>query len=178
MPVLFEFRTEARPDNGTIEVYDSDATVPNSDALVASMENVVAGTGTQIYLYSLQGTAPAEILVHVWDGPVPADPAWAAEDERAVVLDTPTGSVVIRAFTPHIAGCFDLPRPGLYEGRVSWKGREAAEAQQNSLLAQLGTPEGQFDSEEVFAAHRQVLESYRIDLWWAAESEDEEEDED
>ncbi|MET8630025.1 hypothetical protein ABZW30_40960 [Kitasatospora sp. NPDC004669] len=79
--------------------------------------------------------------------------------------------------THHIAGCFDLPRPGLYEGRVSWKGRQAAEEQQNSLRAQLATPEGQHSSDEIFAAHRRTLETYRIDLWWTAESKDDEDDE-
>ncbi|MFG2919318.1 hypothetical protein ACGF0D_41385 [Kitasatospora sp. NPDC048298] len=177
MPVLFEFRTEAWPDNGKIVVYDSDATVPSNEALARSRRDVVAGTGSQIYVHSLQGTAPAEILVRVWDGPAAAGSDWGAEGEREVELDAPTGCVVIRAFSPEIAGCFDLPRPGLYKGRVSWKGRGAAEDQQSRLRAQLATPEGQLNSDAVFAAHHETLETYRIDLWWTAESEDDEEDE-
>ncbi|MFG2907733.1 hypothetical protein ACGF13_22045 [Kitasatospora sp. NPDC048286] len=177
MPVLFEFRTEAWPDNGKIVVYDSDATVPSNEALVRSRRDVVAGTGSQIYVHSLQGTAPAAILVRVWDGPAATGSDWGAEGEREVELDTPTGCVVIRAFSPDIAGCFDLPRPGLYEGRVSWKGRGAAEDQQSRLRAQLATPEGQLNSDAVFATHHETLETYRIDLWWTAESEDDEEDE-
>ncbi|MFF0416414.1 hypothetical protein ACFYUY_39035 [Kitasatospora sp. NPDC004745] len=176
MPVLFEFRTETWPDNGKIVVYDSDATVPSDEALVQSRRDVVGRTGTQIYIHSLQGTSPAEIVFRVWDGPVPADSGWGAEGEREVELDTATGCVVIRAFSPEIAGCFDLPRPGVYEGRVSWKGRQAAEEQQSSLHAQLATPEGQLNSEAVFAAHHETLETYRIDLWWTAESEDDEDD--
>ncbi|MET8626347.1 hypothetical protein ABZW30_21770 [Kitasatospora sp. NPDC004669] len=177
MPVLFEFRTEAWPDNGKIVVYDSDATVPSDEALVKSRRDVVAGTGTQIYVHSLQGTAPAEIVVRVWDGPTPADRDWGAEGEREVELETPTGCVVIRAFSPEIAGDFQLPRPGVYEGRISWRGRQAAEDQQSSLRAQLATPEGQLHSEAAFAAHHETLETYLIDLWWTAESEDDEDDE-
>ncbi|MET8627881.1 hypothetical protein ABZW30_29765 [Kitasatospora sp. NPDC004669] len=177
MPILYEFRTEARPDNGLIEVYDSDAYLTDSEAVRQSRDTVVAGTGAQIYLHSLQGIAPAEVLVRVWDGPAPADRTWAADGERSAVLDSATGEVVIRAFAPDIAGHFQLPRPGVYDGRVSWKGRGAAEDHQNSLRAQLATPEGQRNSEEVFATHREILESYRIDLWWVAESEDDEDDE-
>ncbi|MEU4588518.1 hypothetical protein AB0F92_41850 [Kitasatospora aureofaciens] len=177
MPVLFEFRTETWPDNGKIVVYDADATVPSNEALVRSRREVVAGTGTQLYIHSLQGTAPAEILFRVWDGPAPVDSAWEAEGEREVELDTPTGCVVIRAFSPEIAGDFQVPRPGVYEGRVSWKGRQAADDQQSSLRAQLAALEGQTNSEAVFAAHHETLETYRIDLWWTAESEDDEDDE-
>ncbi|MEV7356851.1 hypothetical protein [Kitasatospora sp. NPDC091276] len=176
MTVLFEFRTEARPDNGKIMVYDADATIPSNEALVRSRRDVVAGTGTQIYIHSLQGIAPAEILFRVWDGPVPADRAWEADGEREVELETPTGYVVIRAFSPEIAGDFQMPRPGVYEGRVSWKGRQAAEGQQSSLRAQLATPEGQLNSEAIFASHHEALETYRVDLWWTAESEDDEDE--
>ncbi|WP_369185418.1 hypothetical protein [Streptomyces sp. Y1] len=172
MPVLLEYRTEAWPDNGKIVVYDSDATVPSDEALVRSRRDVVAGTGTQVYIHSLQGTAPAEIVVRVWDGPAPADSTWEAEGEREVELDTPTGCVVIRAFSPEIAGDLQMPRPGVYEGRVSWKGRQAAEDQQSNLRVELATPEGQLDSDTVFAAHHDTLETYRIDLWWTAQSED------
>lgn len=174
MPLLYEFRTEARPDHGLIEVYDSDAYLTDSEAAEQSRYTVVAGTGTQIYLHSLQGIAPAEILVRVWDTPAPADDGWAAEGERPAVLDSPTGEVVIRAFTPHIAGHFQLPRPGVYEGRVSWRGRDEAAAQEASLLAELGAARlrGQRDTDAVFAAHKELLETYRIDLWWTAESED------
>ncbi len=82
----------------------------------------------------------------MWDGPAPVDSAWEAEGEREVELDTPTGCVVIRAFSPEIAGDFQVPRPGVYEGRVSWKGRQAADDQQSSLRSQLATLEGQTNS--------------------------------
>lgn len=179
MPILFEFRTEARPDNGLIEVYDSDSYLTNSEAVRQTWDTVVAGTGTQIYLRSLQGIAPAEVLVRVWDGPAPADSSWLAEGECSTVLDSATGEVVIRAFAPDIAGHFQLPRPGVYEGRVSWKGRHEAAAQETNLHAELGTAEQhpQADTDAIWAAHREVLETYRIDLWWTAESEDDEEDE-
>ncbi|MFJ9773933.1 hypothetical protein ACIRVF_22285 [Kitasatospora sp. NPDC101157] len=176
MPILFEFRTEARPDNGLIEVYDSDAYLTNSEAVRQSWDTVVASTGTQIYLRSLQSIAPAEILVRVWDGPAPADSTWIAEGERSTVLDSPTGEVVIRAFAPDIAGHFQLPRPGIYEGRVSWKGRHEAAAQEAALHAELGTakPPSQADTDTIWAAHREVLETYRIDLWWTSEDDEDE----
>lgn len=179
MPILFEFRTEARPDNGLIEVYDSDAYLTNSEAVRQSWDTVVAGTGTQIYLRSLQSIAPAEILVRVWDGPAPADSTWIAEGERSTVLDSPTGEVVIRAFAPDIAGHFQLPRSGVYEGRVSWKGRHEAAAQEAGLHAELSTAEQQSpaDTDTIWAAHGEVLETYRIDLWWTSESEDDEDEE-
>ncbi|MFD8707035.1 hypothetical protein ACFV1W_31315 [Kitasatospora sp. NPDC059648] len=172
MPILFEFCTEARPDNGLIEVYDSDAYLTNSEAVRQSWDTVVAGTGTQIYLRSLQSIAPAEILVRVWDGPAPADSTWIADGERLTMLDSPTGEVVIRAFAPDIAGHFQLPRPGVYEGRVSWKGRHEAAAQEAGLHTALGAaePRSQADTDAIWAAHRDVLESYRIDLWWTSET--------
>ncbi|MET8543843.1 hypothetical protein ABZW03_24805 [Kitasatospora sp. NPDC004799] len=138
---------------------------------------MVAGTGTRIYLFSLQGSAPAEIVVRVWDGPAATGGDWGAEGEREVELETPTGCVVIRAFSPEIAGDFQLPCPKVYEGRVSWKGRQTAEDQQNSLRAQLATQASQLNPAAVFAAHHETLETYRIDLWWSAESEEDEEDE-
>ncbi|WP_051831120.1 MULTISPECIES: hypothetical protein [Streptomyces] len=179
MPILYEFRTEARPDNGLIEVYDSDAYLTDSEAVRQNRDTVVAGTGAQIYLHSLQGIAPAEILVRVWDGPTPADSTRVAEGERSTVLDSPTGEVVIRAFAPDLAGHFQLPRPGVYEGRVSWKGRHEAAAQEASLHAELGAAELQWptDTDAIWATHQEVLETYRIDLWWTAESEDDEDDE-
>ncbi|MFG2918934.1 hypothetical protein ACGF0D_39390 [Kitasatospora sp. NPDC048298] len=179
MPILFEFRAEARPDHGLIEVYDSDSYLTDSEAARQTRDTVVAGTGTQIYLRSLQGIAPAEVLVRVWDGPAPADSSWLAEGERPAVLDSATGEVVIRAFAPDIAGHFQLPRPGIYEGRVSWKGRHEAAAQETSLHAELRTTQqhSQADTDAVWAAHQKVLETYRIDLWWTAESEDDDEDE-
>ncbi|MGW4893596.1 hypothetical protein ACWEQL_15230 [Kitasatospora sp. NPDC004240] len=176
--LLQEHRTEARPDHGLIEVYDADAYLTDSAAVRRSRETIVAGTGTQLYLHSPQGIAPAELTLLVWDGPAREDTAWEEEGHSRQILDLPTGMVVIRAFSPEIAGCYELPRPGAYAARVAWKGRRAAADQEASFLKQLATPEGELNPDPVFAAHRRALESYRIDLWWTAESDPEEDDED
>ncbi|WP_030263917.1 hypothetical protein [Streptomyces sp. NRRL B-24484] len=171
MAAALEFRTEAKPDHGWIFVYDSDACVPDSAAARRSMRTVVAGIGPQLHIHSLQGTSPAEIVLRVWDAPVSGDVLGECEGFCPAVLDCPTGTVIVRAFVPEFAGCVELPRPGVYAALVSWRGREAAAAQQTSLLRSLGEPEGQADSDKVFAAHAEVLESYRIDLWWQYESD-------
>ncbi|MFB7675131.1 hypothetical protein ACFC26_27345 [Kitasatospora purpeofusca] len=171
--MLQEFRTSAKPDHGLIEIYDSDACLTDPDATDRAREHVVAGTGPQIYLHSPQGTAPVDILLRVWDGPAPPDEAWDAQGEAHLSFEVPTGTVVIRAFVPEIAGCIELPRPGLYDARLSWRGRAAGARQEADLLAQLANAEGEAATETVFATHQQALEGYRLDLWWTAECSDE-----
>ncbi|WP_431683143.1 hypothetical protein [Kitasatospora sp. KL5] len=171
MAAALEFRTEAKPDHGLIFVHDADAYLPDGAAVRQSSRTIVAGTGTQLYLCSLQGTSPAEIVLRVWDGPVAGGSLGECDAFCPAVLDCPTGTVVIRAFSPEIAGDIELPRPGVYAALVSWRGREAAAAQEASLHRSLRDPEGPADSDEVFAAHAEVLESYRIDLWWQYESD-------
>ncbi|GAA1108151.1 hypothetical protein [Kitasatospora arboriphila] len=171
MAAVLEFRTEAKPDHGLIFVYDSDAYLPDNDTAERSRQTVVAGIGPQLYIRSLQGTSPAEIVLRVWDGPVTGGSLGERDAFCPAVLDCPTGTVTIRAFSPEYAGYIELPRPGVYAALVSWRGREAAAEQEASLLRSLAEPEGQADSDNVFAAHAEVLESYRIDLWWQYESD-------
>ncbi|MGK4585604.1 hypothetical protein [Kitasatospora sp. HPMI-4] len=176
MPTELEFRATAKPDHGLIQVYDSDAYLPDSVAAERCRATVVASSGRQLYLHSLQGTAPAEIIIRVWEGPAPTPEAgWEPEGQAAAVLDSPTGLLVIRAFVPEIAGEIDLPRPGIYAAHVSWRGREAAAEQEARLMRRLPEPDSQ-ELDAVFAAHSDVLETYRIDLWWQFESESDAED--
>nr|BEK62806.1 hypothetical protein KPHV_00330 [Kitasatospora purpeofusca] len=93
--------------------------------------------------------------------------------EAHLSFGVPTGTVVVRAFVPEIAGRVELPRPGLYDARLSWRGREAGARQEADLLARLASAEGEAAPETVFATHRQVLESYRLDLWRTGESPEE-----
>ncbi|WP_033355523.1 hypothetical protein [Kitasatospora aureofaciens] len=61
---------------------------------------------------------------------------------------------------------------------MSWKGRHEAAAQEAGLHAELSTAErqSQADTDTIWAAHREVLETYQIDLWWTSESEDDEDE--
>ncbi|GAA2829991.1 hypothetical protein GCM10010441_63140 [Kitasatospora paracochleata] len=179
MPIAMEFRSEATPDHGLIQVYDADAYLPDSGATARCRETVVASTGPQLYLRSLQGTAPVAIRVRVWDGPAtttaiegdgPPD-GWAA-----AVLESPTGCLVVRAFTPEYPGVITLPRPGVYAAAVSWRGRQAGAEQEGRLMAALDGARGT-DIHAVFEAHREVVETYCIDLWWQYEAEAEDDDE-
>ncbi|MFB7669336.1 hypothetical protein ACFC1R_36410 [Kitasatospora sp. NPDC056138] len=172
-----EFRTTATPDHGLVQIYDSDAYLPDGFAAERARETVAASSGPQLYLHSRQRTSPVELVLRVWDGPAPATEAdWAPEGQTAAVLDSPTGMLVVRALDPEIAGVLDLPRTGVYAVRVSWRGRGLAAAQQAALLRALA--DGPGDGQAVLAAHQEVLETYRLDLWWQFESYQDEEDED
>ncbi|MFD0532431.1 hypothetical protein ACFQ1I_47010 [Kitasatospora arboriphila] len=135
MAAVLEFRTEAKPDHGLIFVYDSDAYLPDNDTAERSRQTVVAGIGPQLYIRSLQGTSPAEIVLRVWDGPVTGGSLGERDAFCPAVLDCPTGTVTIRAFSPEYAGYIELPRPGVYAALVSWRGREAAAEQEASCCA-------------------------------------------
>ncbi|MFD6879821.1 MULTISPECIES: hypothetical protein [unclassified Streptomyces] len=174
MPLIAEYSTNARPDRGIVEVYDSDAYPGDEEALARSRTQVVAGNGYHLYLHSLQPDIEVEVTIRIWDSPqkTPED----SEGTVPLSLESETGQLVVNQLTFGPAGVMDLPRPGVYEGHASWSGRQAAAAYYNTCLQR--SVEEEWSSEQIGAAWKQSpdTERYILDLWFIRESEPEDED--
>ncbi|MFI1446939.1 hypothetical protein OG280_40025 [Streptomyces virginiae] len=124
MTLLTQSTTLARPSHRLVEIYDSDAYRTDSTAVAAAERNVVGSNGYHLYLFSLQSDLEVEATVRVWDEPQPSP--GEAEGFTEVSLEPETGILVIGQFAFGPAAEMSLPRPGVYEGHVSWTGRIAA----------------------------------------------------
>ncbi|MFD7916832.1 hypothetical protein ACFV30_40120 [Streptomyces sp. NPDC059752] len=168
MTLLTQSTTLARPSYRLVEVYDSDACLTDETAIAAAQRNVVGGNGYHLYMRSLQSDLKVEVIVRVWDGPQP--PPAEVEGSMAVSLESETGLLVIGQFTFGPAAEMSLPRPGVYEGNVSWAGRVAAAEYYEHTLRQV---EGDWSTARI----RQLWddnpqpEQYTLDLWYVRESE-------
>ncbi|PJE94483.1 hypothetical protein CUT44_30175 [Streptomyces carminius] len=169
MALITEYGTRTRPDRRIVEVYDEDAYLGDDEALGESRTRVVAGNGYHLYLHSLQSEIEVEVTVRVWDGP--REPSWEAEGDAPVSLESETGTLVVRAFTGGPVGDMSLPRPGVYEGRAWWAGRQAT-ADHLVECDRRRDAEG-WGFERLRRAWREcpVQERYVLDLWYVREPE-------
>ncbi|MER5934981.1 hypothetical protein [Streptomyces sp. NPDC002054] len=123
MPLLSEHSVDAKPDRQLLQVYDADAYRGSDQALEAAHQDVVGGDGRHAFLHSLQSGIKTTVVIRIWDTlpPAPAD----ADGYVPISIESPTGLLIINEFTMGPAGEAALPQPGLYEGHVSWSGRQA-----------------------------------------------------
>lgn len=175
MPLIAEYSTNARPDRGIVEVYDSDAYPGDEEALARSRAQVVAGNGYHLYLHSLQPDIQVEVTIRIWDSP--QKPSDDNEGTVPVTLESETGQLVVNQLTFGPAGVMDLPRPGVYEGHAAWSGRQAAAAYYNTCLRR--SVQEEWSSEQIGAAWKQSpsAERYVLDLWFVRGCELDDEDE-
>ncbi|MFG2979172.1 hypothetical protein ACGFYY_40085 [Streptomyces sp. NPDC048331] len=171
MTLLTQSTTLARPSHRLVEVYDSDAYLTDSTAIAAAERNVVGGNGYHLYLFSLQSDLEVEVTVRVWDAPQP--PPGEAEGVTAVSLESETGILVIGQFTFGPAAEMSLPRPGVYEGHVSWAGRVAAAEYYEDALRQIEDDWSTARIRQLWDDNPQP-EQYVLDLWYVREPEENE----
>ncbi|UQW99164.1 hypothetical protein [Streptomyces sp. RerS4] len=168
MPLLVQTTTLARPSYRLVEVYDSEAYLTDDDAIAAAERNVVGGNGYHLYMLSLQPDLKVEVTIRVWDDPQPSPVD--VEGFTSVSLESETGVLVVGQFALGPAGEMSLPRPGVYEGRVSWSGRVAAARYYERALREI---EGDWSTTRI----RQLWdgnphpEQYILDLWYVREPE-------
>ncbi|MFB7260733.1 hypothetical protein ACFCXH_01010 [Streptomyces nojiriensis] len=168
MTLLTQSTTLARPSHRLVEVYDSDAYLTDSTAIAAAERNVVGGNGYHLYLFSLQSDLEVEVTVRVWD--VPQSPPGEAEGFTPVSLESETGILVIGQFTYGPAAEMSLPRPGVYEGHVSWAGRIAAAEYYEHALRQIEDDWSTARIRQLWDDNPQP-EQYTLDLWYVREPE-------
>ncbi|MEY2228858.1 MULTISPECIES: hypothetical protein [Streptomyces] len=168
MTLLTQSTTLARPSHRLVEVYDSDANLTDSTAIAAAERNVVGGNGYHLYLFSLQSDLEVEVAVRVWDGPQP--PPGEVEGFTAVSLESETGILVIGQFAFGPAAEMTLPRPGVYEGHVSWAGRVTAAEYYEHALRQIEDDWSTARIRQLWADNPQP-ERYTLDLWHVREPE-------
>ncbi|MFI8327319.1 hypothetical protein [Streptomyces sp. NPDC085529] len=171
MPLITTCTTHARPDRRLVEVYDSDAYLGSDEAWERSRTQVVAGDGYHLSIQTGQPDIDVQVTIRVWD--TPQQPPEDAEGAVPVSLESETGQLVIMQLTFGPAGEMNLPRPGVYDGHATWKGREATAAYYNTCIKHAA--ERQWDAERLGAAWRQcpTTEQYTFDLWFVRESEPE-----
>ncbi|MGI5473319.1 hypothetical protein [Streptomyces sp. CA-132043] len=172
MPLVAEYRIQARPDRRILEVYDADAYLDDEQALAAARSQVVAGNGYHLYLHSLQDVLKAALAIRIWDTP-PAEPA-DAEGSVPVTLESETGILVIRAFTAGPVGEMSLPRPGVYGGYASWTGRQATYDHCRATLQALEEEASDEDTDRAWA-QTPTTEAYTLDLCYLRPSEPDDE---
>ncbi|MCC3770490.1 hypothetical protein [Streptomyces sp. UNOC14_S4] len=177
MALLAEYRVAAFPDRRFVEVYDADAYLTDSEAMEVATRDVVGSNGYHLYLCSLQPDIDVQVVIRVWD--TAQEPPKDVEGFVPITLESETGILVVRQFTFGPAGETTLPRPGVYEGHVSWTGREATATYYAETLRHVSG----WNVEQIGQAWAQnpVPEEYVLDLWWVAEptpvdDEDEEEE--
>ncbi|WKX70368.1 hypothetical protein [Streptomyces sp. XD-27] len=163
MALITEYRTPATPDYEAVEVADADAVEQDHEALKAARSRVVAGSGRQLYLQSLQRDIDVEVIIRVWDTSQP--PPASAEGTVPVTLNSPSGTLVIKQFTYGPAGEMALPCPGLYEGLASWNGRQETADYYDACLDR--SVDEEWGAEQFRQAWREcpTREQYVIDLW-------------
>ncbi|WFB09228.1 hypothetical protein LRS74_20945 [Streptomyces sp. LX-29] len=164
MALITEYRTPATPDYGAVEIADANTGITDDDALKTARSQVVAGGSQHLYLYSLQREIDVEVVIRIWDAPQPC-PA-DAEGVVSVTLRSDAGALEINQFTYGPAGEMTLPRPGVYEGRASWNGRQ--ETADYCDMCHERSVEEEWDLPRLRQARRQcpVQEQYVIDLWF------------
>ncbi|WP_030267351.1 hypothetical protein [Streptomyces violens] len=174
MPLVAEYRTQARPDRRILEVYDADAYLDDEQALAAARSQVVAGNGYHLYLHSLQDVLKATIAIRIWDTP-PDEPA-DAEGSVPITLESETGILVIRAFTAGPVGEMALPQPGVYGGYASWIGRQATRDHCHATLHALAEDASTEEADRAWA-QTPTTEAYTLDLCYLRPPEGEDEEE-
>ncbi|GAA1918879.1 hypothetical protein [Streptantibioticus ferralitis] len=174
MEPIAQFRTAALPDRGVIQIYDADAYLGDSSALDEAEAKVVAGNGYHLYILSLQPAVEVEVVIRVWEAA--QDPIKEAEGCVPVTLESETGVLVVNQFTLGPAGTMDLPKPGVYDGHVSWTAREAVGAYYGSTIAQGADEEWGPDQFGEAWQRCPVTERYILDLWFVGEPEPVDED--
>jgi hypothetical protein len=169
MALITEYRTQARPDRRIVEVYDADAYLADDDALTASRSQVVAGNDYHLYLHSLQSDIDVRVALRVWEAPRPLPED--VEGSVPVTLESETGILVINQLTLGPAGEMTLPRPGVYEGRAWWTGRQAT-ADYHSTCGHRRVAEN-WERGRLRQAWEEcpVQEQYVLDLWYVREPE-------
>ncbi|MYV79429.1 hypothetical protein GT352_36800 [Streptomyces sp. SID1046] len=168
MTLLTQSTTLARPSHRLVEIYDSDAYRTDSTAVAAAERNVVGSNGYHLYLFSLQSDLEVEVTVRVWDEPQPSP--GEAEDFTEVSLESESGILVIGQFAFGPAAEMSLPRPGVYEGHVSWTGRIAAAEYYEHALRQIEDDWSTARIRQLWHDNPQP-EQYTLDLWYVRESE-------
>ncbi|GAA0437954.1 hypothetical protein [Streptomyces luteireticuli] len=176
MGLIIEYRVAARPDRRIVEVYDADAFTTDSTAIEAASQHVVGNNGYHLYLHSLQPDIKVQVVIRIWD--TRQEPPTGTEGTVPVTLESETGTLVVSQFTFGPAGEMTLPRPGVYEGHVSWTGRTATAAHYAEVLGQISND---WTTEQIGHAWEQnpVPEQYTLDLWFVRAPEpidDEDED--
>ncbi|MCX3061163.1 hypothetical protein [Streptomyces beihaiensis] len=174
MQLVAEYTVKARPDRRVLEVYDADAYLSDEQALIASRSQVVAGNGYHLYLRSLQDVLDATINIRIWSGP--ARPPGDVEGTTPVTLESETGTLVIAAFTAGPVGEMTLPRPGVYTGHASWRGRQAAEVSYQTTLNSLTDDASDEDIAAAWARTPATEEAYVLDLHYLRAVDDEDDD--
>jgi hypothetical protein len=169
MEPLAQFRTAALPDRRVIQIYDADAYVGDSSALDEAETMVVAGNGYHLYILSLQPAIKVDVVIRVW--PTPQDPIEDVEGSVPVTLESETGVLVVNQFTLGPAGTMDLPKPGVYEGHLSWTARKAAGDYYGDIIAQGAEEEWGPDQFRRAWQRCPVTERYVLDLWFVRDSE-------
>ncbi|MFF4583691.1 hypothetical protein ACFY15_35850 [Streptomyces sp. NPDC001373] len=173
MALVAEYRTPARPNYRLVEVYDADAYLTDSAAIDLARQQVVGENGYHLYLSSLQPDVTVEVAIRIWD--TPRKPPADVEGTLPVSIESETGILVVGQLTLGPAGEMTLPRPGVYEGHVSWTGRTATAEYYAETLRRIDTD---WTTERIGEAWTQnpVPEQYILDLWFVRESEPDDED--
>ncbi|MFI1963702.1 hypothetical protein ACH429_06110 [Streptomyces pathocidini] len=161
MALLAECSVNATPGRRIVEVYDADAYLGDEDAMDSAEQQVVAGNGYHLYLYSLQPDIDVEVTIRIWDTPPP--PPADNEGTIPVSIESETGTLVVNQLSIGPAGQTSLPRPGIYEGHAWWTGRQAAADYYDATLDQL-TPDSPDDSLQQAWRSSPVTERYVLDL--------------
>ncbi|MER5969750.1 hypothetical protein ABT112_08445 [Streptomyces sp. NPDC002055] len=142
MALLAEYSVNATLGRHIVEVYDADAHLGDETAMDAAEQQVVAGNGYHLYLYSLQLDIDAQINIRIWDAP--RQPPIDSEGAVQVVIESETGILVVNQLSIGPAGQMSLPRPGVYEGHAWWSGRQATADYYHDTLDHLAedSPDG------------------------------------
>ena len=166
--MLLQERVLVRSAHTVITIRGADADVTDMEALQRSTSDVVASSGYQLYISTIQQVIKVAVEIRVWDRP-PSE-GWKAEGwtrSAPMTLELPTKVLLVEETDGEIPVTWSLRAPGVYRIHPSWRNREIAQQRLFHLLETCG-PDGRPLDLDCFVRGRQALEGleeYRLDLW-------------